>query len=111
LPQQIIIKLIKEKLGSRQIKGTGTVSVISGNNKNKIRCTKNRTGNENEQVREQGNIIKQAVTEAATETTGEAKRTRNEWYDEECRKAIREKMRLSYACYRERETYDKHQKI
>jgi hypothetical protein len=43
LPQQILIEVIKEKMESRQIKGTKTVSVISGNNKNKIRNTKNRT--------------------------------------------------------------------
>jgi hypothetical protein len=36
--------------------------------------------------------LKQAVIEAATETAGEEKRTKNEWYGEECRGAIREKI-------------------
>jgi hypothetical protein len=34
---------MKEKMESRQIKGTRTVSVISGNNENEIRSFKNRT--------------------------------------------------------------------
>jgi hypothetical protein len=38
-----IIRVIKDKRESRQIKASRTVSVISGNNKNKNRSTKNRT--------------------------------------------------------------------
>jgi hypothetical protein len=43
------------------------------------------------------------------ETIGEEKRTRNEWYDEECREAIREKNedRL-HMLQQTRQTYDKY---
>jgi hypothetical protein len=69
-----------------------TVSVISDNIKTKIKALRiEPTENENEQVKQQWNTIKQAVFEAVTDTTGEEERTRNEWYDEECREPIREK--------------------
>jgi hypothetical protein len=75
-------------------------------NNNKIWSTKNITEeNEIEQIEQQWNIIKQAVIEAATEITGEEERTSNEWYDE-CREAIREKIRTDYLCYRKQQ--DKH---
>jgi hypothetical protein len=48
------------------------------------------TENETEQVEQQWNTIKQAVIEAAIDTIGEEERTRNGWYDEECREAVRE---------------------
>jgi hypothetical protein len=48
------------------------------------------------------------VIEAATETIGEEKRGRNEWYGE-CRESIREKNE-DYVCYREQDIYDAYNK-
>jgi hypothetical protein len=64
------------------------------------------TENENEQIEQKWNIIKQAVIEAATETTDEEKRTRN---DKECKEAIRGKNKDRLCMLqRRRQTYDKH---
>jgi hypothetical protein len=97
----------RKKMESGQIKGTRTaVSVISETLKTKLEALRTEpTENENEQVEQQWNIIKQAVIEAATETTGKEERMRNEWY-EECTEAIREKMRTDYVRYRGQQ--DKH---
>jgi hypothetical protein len=67
------------------------------------------TENENEQVEQQWNIIKQAVIEAATETISDEERMRNEWYNKECREAMQEKnMDISHMLQRTRQTYDKY---
>jgi hypothetical protein len=47
--------------------------------------------NVSEHVEQQLNIINKAVIEAARETIGEEKRTRNKWYDGECRGHKRKK--------------------
>jgi hypothetical protein len=54
--------------------------------------------------------MQQAAIDAATGTTGEEKRTRNEWYNEKCREDIREKNedRLHMLQRTTRQTYDKY---